>query len=362
MLLKHLIGLLTPDSGQILYKGKNVAGLSKADRKAFLGGFSYMFQGSALFDSLTVFDNIALPLREQTSLPENEIHNRVIEQTSQLDLRSAEDKYPSQISGGMQKRVALARALIINPQIILFDEPTTGLDPIRKNSVHHLITEYQNRYGFTGVVVSHEIPDIFYMSQRIAMLDDGAIIFSGRVDDLRQVEDPVVHEFIRGFKTDTENGSGLLSHRRGEEAFEKAMHSLARYQVPFSLVVLAIANQEAIAAEQGVLSLQKIIDNVALQVKQMLRVTDTCARYGLDKIMVVLPHTDMQKATMIYDKINRLFQDVHSASICPHPDVAYSVVAGFAEANQHSQLDQLVAEAERRNAVILSYENPSELK
>ena len=139
-----------------------------------------MFQGNALFDSLTVCENVALPLKETTSLSEREIRRRAAEKMAHLDIQGIEDKYPSQLSGGMKKRVALARALMTDPEIILFDEPTTGLDPIRKNAVLSMISDYQKKFGFTGVVVSHEIPDIFYISQRIAMLNEGRILFRGK--------------------------------------------------------------------------------------------------------------------------------------------------------------------------------------
>ena len=140
---------------------------------------SYVFQGTALLDSLTVFENVALPLQERRGASREEIRRRVREKLQQLDLVDIDEKYPSQLSGGMKKRVALARALVTEPEVVLFDEPTTGLDPIRKHAVHRLITDYQKKFGFTAVLVSHEIPDVFYISQRIAMIDEGRIIFAG---------------------------------------------------------------------------------------------------------------------------------------------------------------------------------------
>ena len=119
----------------------------------------------------------------------------------QLDIDDIGHEYPSQISGGMKKRVALARALVTDPEIILFDEPTTGLDPIRKNAVHSMIADYQRQFGFTGVVVSHEIPDIFYISQRVAMLDEGKIIFEGRPEELQRSANPVIQQFIHGMES-----------------------------------------------------------------------------------------------------------------------------------------------------------------
>ena len=198
VLLKHIIGLIEQDSGSILFEGRPVSEMKKAERKILKRKCSYMFQGTALFDSLTVYENIALPLKETTSLSDKEINRRVRDKMNQLDLHGIDDKYPSQLSGGMKKRVALARALVTDPEIVLFDEPTTGLDPIRKKAVHDMISDYQQKFGFTGVVVSHDIPDIFHISQRVAMLDDGRILFEGSPAQLAQASDPAVKEFIQG--------------------------------------------------------------------------------------------------------------------------------------------------------------------
>ncbi len=198
VLLKHIIGLLEQDSGTIMFEGRPISDMKKAERKALKRKCSYMFQGTALFDSLTIFENIALPLKETTRLSDSEIDRRVKDKMDQLDLNDIDEKYPSQLSGGMKKRVALARALVTDPETVLFDEPTTGLDPIRKKSVHEMISNYQQKFGFTGVVVSHDIPDIFHISQRVAMLDEGRILFEGSPEKLAQSSDPAVKEFIQG--------------------------------------------------------------------------------------------------------------------------------------------------------------------
>ena len=202
VLLKHIIGLLEPDDGEILFQGQSLKAMSGARRRELKVKFSYIFQGTALFDSMTVYDNVALPLAEKGRVPFREIERRVRDKLAQLDLVGIEDKYPSQLSGGMKKRVAMARALITEPQIVLFDEPTTGLDPVRKNAAHAMIAAYQKTFGFTGVMVSHEIPDVFYISQRIAMLDRGRIIFQGTPEAIQRSEEPVIRQFIRGQETD----------------------------------------------------------------------------------------------------------------------------------------------------------------
>ncbi|MFH1981655.1 MAG: ATP-binding cassette domain-containing protein [Pseudomonadota bacterium] len=215
VLLKHIIGLLRQDSGRILFEGRSMDDYKKADRKALKRKFSYMFQGTALFDSMTVWENIALPLKECYRLPAGEIRSRVRDKMSQLDLDGIDAQYPSQLSGGMQKRVALARALVTDPEIVLFDEPTTGLDPVRKNAVHRMISDYQRQFGFTAVVVSHDIPGIFDIAQRVAMLDGGRICFEGTPDEIRQSTYPAISAFIRGeaWEPPQEDGTGASGER-----------------------------------------------------------------------------------------------------------------------------------------------------
>ena len=198
VLLKHIIGLMVPDEGEVLIEGKNLWKIPTRERKAFLRKFGYLFQGTALFDSMTVFENISLPLTENTKLPAGEIAEKVDKVTKLLDLHGINEKYPSQLSGGMQKRVALARALVTDPETLLFDEPTTGLDPIRKRSVIQMISDYHQKLGFTGVMVSHAIPDILYIAQRVAFLDKGRISFQGSPADLVQLDNPSVQEFFVG--------------------------------------------------------------------------------------------------------------------------------------------------------------------
>jgi phospholipid/cholesterol/gamma-HCH transport system ATP-binding protein len=196
VLLKHIIGLMQPDSGEIYIAGQALSGLRGPARHALRRKCSYMFQGMALFDSLTVFDNVALPLREKTKLTKTAIADRVMEKIERLDLGEVAGKYPSQISGGMQKRVALARALITEPEIVLFDEPTTGLDPLRKTAVLELITQSKAQFGFTAILVSHDIPRVFGVATRVAMLSDGAIVFEGTPEEALESDAPALKEFL----------------------------------------------------------------------------------------------------------------------------------------------------------------------
>jgi len=203
VMLKHVIGLLEPDRGTILLEGRDLAGLGRRTRRSVKGRFSYMFQHMALFDSMTVWENIALPLEERTKLSKPEIRKRVGALAERMEIQDTLEKYPSQISGGMSKRVAFARALVTEPEIVLFDEPTTGLDPVRKSMVHGMIARHQREKGFTAVLVSHDIPEVFGISQTVAMLEEGVIIAVGEPSDLQSSADPRVRRFVEG-KSDVE--------------------------------------------------------------------------------------------------------------------------------------------------------------
>lgn len=198
VLLKHLIGLMRPDSGQVLVDGIDLGRLRGKALDLVREKFGVLFQGGALFDSLTVFDNVAFPLREKTRLSEGEITQRSMQRLEAVGLADMAHKYPAELSGGMRKRAALARALVHDPEIILFDEPTTGLDPILLNSIHRLILDAHKRFGFTAVVVSHEIPEIFDIAQTVAMLDNGIIVEHNSPEAIMASANPVIRQFITG--------------------------------------------------------------------------------------------------------------------------------------------------------------------
>jgi len=204
VLLKHIIGLLRPDRGQVLVDGIDIARLGAHDLNELRKKFAMLFQGAALFDSLTVFENVAFPLREKTKLNEAEIERKVLEMLEQVGLTGMGHKFPAELSGGMRKRAGLARALVMGPEIMLFDEPTTGLDPLLARTIHDLIVETQRRFGFTAVMVSHEIPEVFGISDYVAMLLDGVIVEMAPSDEFQRTRHPAVREFILvGGKPDT---------------------------------------------------------------------------------------------------------------------------------------------------------------
>jgi len=197
-LLKHFIGLLQPDQGEVWVDGEEVSTLRGRALNSVRARFGMLFQGGALFDSLTVYDNVAFPLREKTRLSEAVIRERVHEQLAQVGLSGVNHKFPSELSGGMRKRAALARALVSQPEILLFDEPTTGLDPIRVNAIHQLILDLHRLLHFTAVIVSHEIPEIFSLATQVAMLHGGVIVATGTPAEIQASPDPVVQQFITG--------------------------------------------------------------------------------------------------------------------------------------------------------------------
>ena len=198
VLIKHMIGLLQPDSGEIEVDGESILGLPGPQLNRIREKFGMLFQNAALFDSMNVFENVAFPLQEKTKLSRDEIRARVLGALEDVGLKNVEHKYTDELSGGMKKRVGLARALLLNPKIILFDEPTTGLDPIIKRAIHELIRETHAKFGFTAVIVSHEIPDIFDIAQNVAMLYKGKILQFDTADNIRNSSHPVVHQFING--------------------------------------------------------------------------------------------------------------------------------------------------------------------
>ncbi|MBI2218195.1 MAG: ABC transporter ATP-binding protein [Candidatus Rokubacteria bacterium] len=198
VLLKHLIGLLRPDAGQVLVDGVDATAMRGKGLDDLRQRYGVVFQGGALFDSMTCAGNVAFPLREKSKLPRAAVAERVRAALAQVGLEGAGDKYPAEISGGMRKRVAIARALVTEPDIIFFDEPTTGLDPILVNTIHGLIRELHARYRFTALIVSHEIPEIFEIADTVAMLADGRIVESGSPAMIQESSNPVVRQFIRG--------------------------------------------------------------------------------------------------------------------------------------------------------------------
>lgn len=195
--LKLILRLLRADEGRIMVGDTDVTGVRGAGLEALRTRFGVLFQGAALFDSMTVYDNVALPLRERTRKAETEIKDLVMETLEQLDLDGHEGKFPAQLSGGMQKRVGLARALQLNPEIMLFDEPTTGLDPVMTHEIYDLFSETQEKMGYTAIIVSHDIPKVFNLADQVIILHNGKMdVFAGP-DAIQWSQEAHIKEFVQ---------------------------------------------------------------------------------------------------------------------------------------------------------------------
>lgn len=196
VLLKHVSGLIRPDQGHIIIDGRDINKLSGRGLMDLRSRLGFLFQSGALFDSMTVFENVAFPLKEKTRLSANSIRDRVMVELQNVGLSGSELKYPSQISGGMIKRAAIARALVMDPEIMLFDEPTTGLDPVIGHSILSLIDSCHRRLKFTGIIVTHQIPEIFNIVDRVSLLHEGVVRIEGTPDEFISSDDPAVRAFI----------------------------------------------------------------------------------------------------------------------------------------------------------------------
>ncbi|OGQ56879.1 MAG: ABC transporter ATP-binding protein [Deltaproteobacteria bacterium RIFCSPLOWO2_02_FULL_53_8] len=201
VLIKHIVGLLRPDSGKILFEDMELTAMKEHDFNEVLKRFGMLFQGAALFDSMTVAENVGFPLREHTDLSDADILKAVQEKLHRVGLVGIEDMMPAELSGGMKKRVGLARAIVMDPEIVLFDEPTTGQDPIMSDSVADLILETQRALKTTYVIISHDIALALKVADKIAMLHEGRIIAEGTSDEMRRTDNPMLRQFLDGKAT-----------------------------------------------------------------------------------------------------------------------------------------------------------------
>jgi len=195
-IIKHILGLIRPNSGQVMVYGKDLNNVNNKQLKEIRNNFGVLFQNAALFDSMTVFDNVALPLRERTKVPEKEIDKIVNEKLVMMDVEGTNDKYPAQLSGGMRKRVGLARALVLNPKIVFFDEPTTGLDIAKSNEIYRVFFKTQTALGYTAVIVSHDVPRIFKLADYVALLHNGVVQGCLTPEEFQLSDNPVVKAFV----------------------------------------------------------------------------------------------------------------------------------------------------------------------
>ena len=358
VLLKHIIGLLKPDEGSILFRGKPLHRMGKRDMNACLCQMSYMFQGNALFDSMTVYENVAIPIRKTMNLSAAEIDRRVMARIEQAELSEAAQKYPSQISGGMQKRVALARALITDPQIVLFDEPTTGLDPVRKNAILSMIAHYHKKLGFTAVLVSHEIPDIFFISNRILALYDRKIVFQGTPEELEAFEHPFKNEVLKSIEGLQEELTGLYSKRYFKVRYQTELKRGTPHET-FAIAVFTIENLDAIRSSLGHEAASEAIRCMSASIdKHFGAIGGFSTRQNTNEFVTVLPNSDLTEVGGILENVIKDFQEqgirqiqagAKKSAVSEH-NLEFVISAGLAQGRQGQsdvELESIITLAKR---------------
>ena len=354
VLLKHIIGLLKPDEGSVLIRGKPLENMRRHEWNDHLGQISYMFQSNALFDSLTVFENVALPLRENTKLSKAQIYKRVMDRIVQTELSDVAHKYPAELSGGMQKRTALARALVTEPQIVLFDELTTGQDPVRRNAILGMIAEYQKRFGFTAVLISHDVPDVFFISNRVLVLYDKNLAFQGTPEELYNFDHPFYDEIITSILSLQDKLTGLHSKRQFKVRYQ---NDLARKHAHknFAVILFTLEDLNVIAKKLGHTAAQKSIRAMGTYInKHFGTVGGFSTRRSINQFGTVLPFSDLDEAERILEEFARDFQDnglvnIQSAAKTINPSVEcfeFSIFAGLARGNPDVELESIMEFAE----------------
>jgi phospholipid/cholesterol/gamma-HCH transport system ATP-binding protein len=363
VLLKLIIGLLTPEEGTIFFKGQPLSGMKKSESGAHLARMSYMFQDNALFDSLTVYENIALPLRETTNLSKTEIDSRVMARIEQTELKDAAQKYPSELSGGMQKRAALARALVTDPRIVLFDEPTSGQDPVRKNAILSMIAQYQRKFGFTAILVSHEIPDVYFISNRILALYDRSIVFQGSPEELENFDHPFKDEVIRSLEGLQNELTGLYSKRQFKMLHHVQLTRTTR-GANYCVAVFSLLDLEHLRTSAGYDAAQLAIRSLATYIdKHFGAGGGFSTRRRNNEFVTVLPYSDLAEAESILkdfvqDLQERGIDDV-SAGVCRQAPssgcVEFTFLAGIAQGQPVADIDSVIEAAKAQQKEIARF-------
>jgi len=348
--LKHIIGMLEPDEGQILFRGKPIDKMSKAEWNEYIGQISYMFQSNALFDSLTVLENVSMPLKYTTKLKKKEVEERAMARIEQTELTDVADKYPSELSGGMQKRTALARALVTDPGIVLFDEPTTGQDPIRKNAILSMVAEYQKRFGFTALLISHEIPDVYFISNRILALYGRKIVFQGDPEEFESLDHPFRQELISSLESLGEELTGLYSKRHFKVRYQSDL-SQRQPDATYAVAVFTIDDIDVISADLGHDVTQQIIRSLGSYInKHFGAVGGFSSRQTINEYATVLPYSDLEEAERITKDFTRDFQEHGMGGIetamadenKPERCVEFKVLVGLAQGKPQIEIESVM--------------------
>ena len=362
VLLKHIIGLLSPDAGSILFEGKPIEEMNKKELADYKSRISYMFQHNALFDSMTVFENIALPLQQTTKMRKKEISAQVMNRIEQMELLDVVHSFPAELSGGMQKRVALARALVTDPEIVLFDEPTTGQDPIRRNSILTMIAQYRKKFGFTALLISHDIPDIFFISDRILLLWEGKIAFQGSYEESIALEHPMIDEFLHSLEGFHDELTGLLS----KQAFRMRYDSILRRRhkkKTFTAILFRLELEllcQILGSELAYQSLRTLGEYINTHMDGQ---GGFSARQSRDQILTILPYTEMEEAQKMLDNFALGLKkvlvcsgqgrtDEEKSEVC---SFGINVYAGVTESRSDEDIDKIIITAKSVENVVAQY-------
>jgi phospholipid/cholesterol/gamma-HCH transport system ATP-binding protein len=308
---------------------------------------------------MTIYDNIALPLRETTHLKKAEIDRRVMARIEQTELTDAIHRYPSELSGGMQKRAALARALITDPRIVLFDEPTTGQDPVRKNAILSMIAQYQKKFNFTAILVSHEIPDVYFISNRILSLYNHQIVFQGTPEELEEFDHPFKDEVIHSLEVLQKELTGLYSKRQ----FEMLNHlQLKRRTVEesYCLVVFSLVGLNAIMTSVGHDAAQEAVRGMGLYIdKHFGAIGGFSTRRNTNEIITMLPYSNLDETESIvndfvHDFKEQFLQSVqeNACKLASGEIVELMIMAGIAQGQSTIDIDSVVVLAKSQQKEI----------
>ena len=363
VLLKHIVGLLTPDEGEIFLDGKPLSGMKKSGEwNEYRRNVSYMFQGNALFDSMTVFENVALPLVKTTNLGRKEIEKRVMTRLEQTELKDMIGKYPAELSGGMQKRVALARALVTDPKVVLFDEPTTGQDLVRRNAILSMIAHYKKRFGFTAVLISHDIPDVLFVSDRIILVWEGDVAFQGTYEDAISQKLPIIEEFLESIEGFQDELTGLLSKQMFRSRYamtfgpdrEGFAGAAILFSVNFSLLAESLGHDAAV----------EVVKTLGEQINKYIgAIGGFSTRQRTGQIITIIPHMTVADAENVVDELAKVLKEKALPSLQNvvrtknHDarcfDVAVS--AGITEARFKDDIEQILGSARGVQKIIAEY-------
>ncbi len=364
VLLKHIIGLLKPEEGSVLYQGQPIEKMRRKEWNAYLSQVSYMFQNNALFDSKTVYENVAMPLIKFSQLTKKQIHEKVAARIEQTELSDVAHHYPSELSGGMQKRTALARALVTDPKIVLFDELTTGQDPIRRNAILGMIAEYKKKYGFTAVLISHDIPDVFFISDHILALYDKKIVFQGAPEAFEEFDHPFCDEIINSIENLQDELTGLHSRRQFKVRYQTALARNNGHK-HFIVVVFTLEDLDRIiedlghtAAQVGIRTMGDFIN------KHFGLVGGFSTRRRINQFSTVLPFSDWDEAQEILADFTRDFQEnglirIEDAARQVNPAVGcfeFLISAGLARGGPNVELDSIMEFAEFKKEPVAQFQ------